>query len=61
MEQIDRDIEMLKKMYSGDLPFTPTIDIDDTTIEAIESGTIQVMETIVEEEKESGPDYLTSF
>lgn len=61
MEQIDRDIEMLKKMYSGDLPFTPVLDIDEATVDAIDSGKIQVQEVVTEEVKDSGPDYLTTF
>lgn len=63
LEQVMKDIEVLKKMYSWELSFIQTIDIDDATVEAIDSHSTPIMETIIEEASEIGkePDYLLTY
>ena len=53
LEQVRKDIEVLRKIYAWERSFIEAIDIDDTPI----THTTPVMESIDEEE----PDFLTSF
>lgn len=60
LAQIRKDIDVLREVYTGERAFTPIIDIDEATEEALDSHTVPVM-LAVEEDQEGWPDYLMSF
>lgn len=61
LEQVMKDIEVLKKMYSGEMSFIQVIDIDEETAAAIDSHTTPVMEAVAPEEDKKEPDYLITY
>lgn len=61
LEQVMKDIEVLKKMYSGEMSFIQVIDIDEETAAAIDSHTTPVMEVVAPEDDKKEPDYLLSY
>lgn len=63
LEQVHRDIEVLKKIYAGDMPYIQTIDIDEETELAIDSHSTPIMEVVAEESSDVGkePDYLITY
>lgn len=61
LEQVMKDIEVLKKMYSGEMAFIQVIDIDEETAAAIDSHTTPVMEVLAPEEDKKEPDYLITY
>lgn len=61
LEQVMKDIEVLKKMYSGEMSFIQVIDIDEDTVAAIDSHTTPVMEVIAPEDDTKEPDYLITY
>lgn len=62
LAQVRKDIDVLREVYTGERAFTPIIDIDEATEEALDSHTTPVMSMVNEVEGQSeDPDYLTSF